>query len=153
MGTPETATTEQTYRAIGRFIFEFSQFEYTMKNCVAEAIDLGDEYFNAVTGTWDVGVLCTLAKEVFSKREPDERRRIEKAINRFFEINARRIAVAHGLWVPFKNGGTVHHGPRGKLEPKVSGNQAEELERLAGEMAALRCEFENAVYAFDVRRG
>jgi hypothetical protein len=48
MRAPELSTTEKTYRAIGRFMFEFSQVEYTIRHHLAEAIELRDDHFHAV---------------------------------------------------------------------------------------------------------
>ena len=37
------------FSAIGRFLFEFSQLEYSLKVTVAEAVRLPDEHFNSIT--------------------------------------------------------------------------------------------------------
>jgi hypothetical protein len=37
---------EKTYRAIGRFIFEFSQLEYEIRYRLSEALDVAPWYFN-----------------------------------------------------------------------------------------------------------
>ena len=64
---PDQIAAEKTYRAIGRFIFEFSQAEYTIRHYLAEEIGLAEEHFVAVVESYDVSVLCTVAKEVFGK--------------------------------------------------------------------------------------
>jgi hypothetical protein len=38
---------EKTYRAIGRFMYEFSQAEYTLRHAVGEELGIKDEYFSA----------------------------------------------------------------------------------------------------------
>jgi len=40
MSEPELAAAEKTYHAIGRFIFAFSQVEYTIRHYLREAIEL-----------------------------------------------------------------------------------------------------------------
>jgi hypothetical protein len=55
---------------------------------------------------------------------------IESLIDEFFELNRVRVRVAHGLWVPEKEGGTVLHVPR-SLKPSRFAEQAVELERNA----------------------
>ena len=55
---------EKTYRAIGRFIFEFSQAEYTIREYLAQEVRLKDEYFSAVVESYDVAMLCTVATAV-----------------------------------------------------------------------------------------
>jgi len=107
---------EQTYKAIGRFMFEFSQVEYTIRYYLAEELGLKDEYFSLVVESYDVGVLTTVAAQVFKKaRSGPASERIEKMLNRFRELNNYRNRVAHGLWVPSMEGGTVHHVSRVRL--------------------------------------
>jgi hypothetical protein len=50
---------DRFFSAIGRFIFEFSQLEYTLKHHVAEQVDLKDEYFTAVM-VHDFAALLTM---------------------------------------------------------------------------------------------
>ena len=52
---------EAFYSAIGRFIFQFSQLEYSIKTSVAQAIRLPDQYFDAIM-TQDFALLCTTAR-------------------------------------------------------------------------------------------
>jgi hypothetical protein len=54
---------DRFFSAIGRFIFEFSQLEYTLKHYIAEAIDLRDEHFNPIM-TQDFAMLCKIAETV-----------------------------------------------------------------------------------------
>ena len=135
---------EKVYRAIGRFICEFSQVEYTIRHYLAEEIGLKEEHFTPVVESYDVAALCTVAKKIFAKRRPCEfAARIEKGINRFFDLNNDRNRVAHGLWVPFTDGGIVHHVPRDLNAVRLQ-NQAGELEKRADELNALRVELESA---------
>ena len=140
---------EKTYRAIGRFIFEFSQVEYTIRHYLAEEIGLREEHFRPVVQSYDTAMLCNVAKEVFARRRPGKfAARIEKCINRFYEFNSIRNRVAHGLWVPFKAGGTVHHVPRNLNEVDPFQNQAEKLEKRADKLIALRVQLERAFAAY-----
>jgi hypothetical protein len=50
--------TDPIYREIGRFIFQFSQLEYTLRYHVAEMARIGDEYFDIVTSGLDFAKLC-----------------------------------------------------------------------------------------------
>jgi hypothetical protein len=52
---------EKTYRSIGRFMYDFSQVEYSLRDAVGKELALKPEYFDAVTSTFDVGALCNLA--------------------------------------------------------------------------------------------
>lgn len=146
MRESEQVSAEKTYHAIGRFIFEFSQLEYTIRYYLAEEIRLDDKYFSPVVESYDVGLLCTVAIQVFKKSRGEEKStRIKKIIDKFRDLNDNRNRVAHGLWVPFKDGGTVHHVVRRNLESRPSANQAEALEQLADDVNKLRAELEDAI--------
>ena len=133
---------EKTYRAIGQFMFEFSQAEYAIRHYLAEEIGLADEHFTAVV-SYDVAPLCAVAKKVFgNSRKGRNASEIVDLIGKFLKLNEERNRIAHALWVPFKDGGTAHHVSRSTLEPKPAVDQAVELERLADKVCALRAELE-----------
>jgi hypothetical protein len=134
---------EKTYRAIGRFVFEFSQVEYTIRHYLASEIDLKEEYFTAVMESYDVALLCAVAKQVLIKSHGEEgSARIRELLGEVYRLNAERVRVAHGLWVPHREGGTVHHVSRSNLKPAWYANQAEALEKKADELNALRAALE-----------
>ena len=140
---------EKAYRAIGRFIFEFSQVEYTIRHYLAAEIGLKEEHFTPVVESYDAAVLCTVTREVFAKRRPAEfAARIKKGIDHFLQLNDDRKRVAHGPWVPSKEGGTVHYVARNRLKAGRLENQAEVLEKRADELIALRAELESAFTAY-----
>lgn len=140
---------EKTYRAIGRFMFEFSQVEYAVRHYLAEEIGLKEEHFTAVIESYEVGVLTTVAQEVFKKARGEvEGTRIDKLLKRFRGLNDARKRVAHGLWIPFVDGGTVHYVSRSSLKNPIRlGDQAKALEVLADDACALRAELEAAFIA------
>ena len=116
---PELDVAEKTYRAIGRFIFVFSQVESSIRHYLGEAIELKEDYFTPVLESYDVALLCTVAKEVFAKQRSGKIfAAIKKEIDRFLAINDVRNRVAHGLWNPYHEGGTVSHVPR-SLKPSL----------------------------------
>jgi len=136
---------DKTYRAIGRFIFEFSQAEYAIRHYLAEEIKLDERHFSSIVESYDVGVLCTVAKQVFSRtRDEKNAARIELLINKFSTMSHERNRVAHGLWVPSKDGGTVRHVPRGNLKPAQFSGQAKGLEQGADDLQKLRAQLEEA---------
>jgi hypothetical protein len=131
---------EKTYRAIGRFIFEFSQLEYEIRYRLSEALDVAPWYFNEAM-VHDFSPLCTAAISVFQLEFVKEKNRfadIEKLVNKARQFADLRNAVAHGLWIPFKEGGTLVHVPRSKLKGSVSTEQAAALEKKADEVLAVR---------------
>jgi hypothetical protein len=138
-------TADQTYRAIGRFISEFSQVEYTIRHYLAEELNLKEEHFTPVVESYDVGMLVNVTKEVFKKSVAAERSaRINKLLKRFLELNEDRKRVAHGLWVASIEGGTVSYVPRNKLTSAQFRDQAALLEKRADELCHLRAELTNA---------
>lgn len=138
---------EETCRAIGKFAFEFSQMEYTIRHHLALEIGLAEQFFSPIIESYDVGLLCTVAIEVYSKtRLPEAAKRIKTLIDRFNSFAAKRNRFAHGLWVPFKDGGTLHYVNRNKLKPETATDQAAELIQLADELSQLRHQFETGLY-------
>src|SRR5258707_15356223 len=108
-------------------------------------IELKYEFFSAVVESYDVGMLTNVAKRVFKMSRAGERgAEIENLLNRFFEINHTRNRVAHGLWVPFIDGGTVHYVQRNKLVSGKHPDQAIALEKLADELCQLRTDMQRA---------
>ncbi len=139
---------ERTYRAIGRFVFEFSQVEYKIRHYLASELGLKDEYFTAVMESYDVALLCAVAKQVLIKScGEDESARIRKLLDELYVLNAERVRVAHGLWVPHREGGTVHRVSRSNIKPAWFANQAEALKKKADEANALRARLEQAFTA------
>ena len=136
---------ERTYLAIGRFIFEFSQAEYTIRHYLGDLIGIKDEYFSAIIETISVGQLCNITKDVVAG--PNGHRnaeKINKLVSKFERFNRTRNQVAHGLWVPFMDGGTVHHVPANKPQPRRASDQAASLEQDADEVRALRAALDRA---------
>lgn len=142
MNTSPVQTAEKTYRAIGRFIFEFSQLEYAIRHYVAEEAHIEEKFFNAIM-THDFARLCTGAIEVFRESIPSEDRfkRMEALLKRAKSLGDDRNRVAHGLWVPFLEGGKVLHVPS-NLKQAVSTDQVKVLEGKADLACELRANIE-----------
>jgi hypothetical protein len=139
---------EKAYIAIGRFIFQFSQLEFSLRFHLAEKIGLKDEYFYAITTGYDFAMLCTITKTIFSRTLDDEAfERLETLIGKCHELNADRVRVAHGFWVVGNEGGRVHHAARNSLEPKIYFEEAEKLNAKADLACELRAELEHIVYS------
>ena len=134
---------EETYLAIGRFMFEFSQLEMSLRNFTALEAGVKDRYFDAVM-THDFSLLCTIAQELLGLSWESEGKKTKflGIIKECRKLNDVRVRVAHGLWVPFRGGGTVHHVSRSSLKAKMSSDQAQELEERAKAVNQLRSEFE-----------
>jgi hypothetical protein len=61
---------DRWFSAIGRFIFEFSQLEYTLKHYIAEAIGLKEQHFNSIM-SHDFARLCGVAQTVLLQTSAD----------------------------------------------------------------------------------
>ena len=130
---------EKTYRAIGRFIFEFSQTEYTIRKGLEIVLGLDQKFFDPVIQSYDVALLCKVTKHaVRSSRSSETAEQIDKLINRFFAMNETRQRVAHGLWVPHFSGGKVSHVSRQKLAAVMHSDQTEALEKKSTELGETR---------------
>jgi DNA primase len=139
-GKPKNIS-NRTYEAIGRFIFEFSQLEYEIRYRVSEEVWISEEYFNAIM-VHDFSVLCTAADHVFEicfEKEPEKAKKFKALIKKARALADIRNAVAHGLWVPFMDGGKVIHVPR-TLKPNISTEQATALNKKADEACELRAQ-------------
>jgi hypothetical protein len=60
------------------------------------------------------------------------------------ELNGVRIRVAHGLWNPSDDGGSVSHVSRSNLKPNQYLEQAKALEKEADKLNQLRAELDDA---------
>src|SRR3954449_8553030 len=83
---------DRIYREIGRFIFEFSQLEYTLRHHVSEMARIDEQYFDIVTSAFDFAKLCTALLALSGKRNggaPD--REVEKLIKACHEVNTIRL--------------------------------------------------------------
>jgi hypothetical protein len=58
---------------IGRFIFEFSQLEFSIRAVLVSRLGLKEEHFNIVTGAYDFTKLCNVAREASIVKYPEER--------------------------------------------------------------------------------
>jgi|SRR5712671_1279043 len=99
MEKQEDEPTEKTYRAIGRFMFEFSQVEYAIRYYLAEEICLKEDYFSALMESCDVSMLISVAIEVFRKSRGVEAETIWKLLNKFRRMNDEFLRIA-----PFLSG-------------------------------------------------
>jgi cysteinyl-tRNA synthetase len=133
------ALAEKTYRAIGYFIFQFSQTEYSIRKLLGSEIELDEKFSAAVLQTFDVGALCNVSKEVFKiTRSSEEAEELAALLNRFYKLNGERQRVAHGVWVPYFRGGMVQHVSRNSLKAVIHEDQVAALEKWAEEADAIR---------------
>jgi hypothetical protein len=148
MKSKRQQASDKTFRAIGRFLFEFSQLDYEIRRQVGEAAGIMDWHVHSIM-TQDFAPLCIAAHKVFdfeysSTREKPQRDAMKGLLKRAQRLNNVRNAVAHGLWVPFEDGGKVIHMPK-NLQFEVSSQQARSLEKHADEAKEIRRQIESVV--------
>jgi len=92
--------------ALGAFIVEFSQLEFTLRFLVSKWADIPERHFDAIIGWWDFAKLCQVLKALVESMEPDRARAAEIVgrINRARAINDERVKIVHSTWT-FGNGG------------------------------------------------
>ncbi len=131
--------------AIGEFIIEFSQLEFTIRDALSRALGLDDALFDIVVGPYDFAMLCTVSKEVFKlKLDKETSEKLEKILGKCHTLNAtNRLPIAHGTW--FYHGG-VRHVSRQTLEPRFLFEDIKELRKAATDAQRLMGLFTEAFY-------
>ena len=154
MGPVNLDPPEKVCRAIGRFIFEFSQLEHELRCLIWDEIDQNGNFFYDVMFAFEVAPLCSMALSIFLLTwKPDKFAVGERIVKRFMAINDLRNRVVHGQWMHFSEDGTLLHTSRhGK--GRQYDNQALELEKTAEELKQLYLSLREAARArLDERYG
>jgi hypothetical protein len=136
--TTEASKLEQTYRAIGHFISEFSKLEGMIQAFIAHEISLDEKFYDAVVN-YDFALSCTVLESVTrisrDKLTSDE---LSKIITKCRALNDDRVKVAHGYWEAHR--GQLHHVSRTKLQLIHYDERAAYLNKQADTAARLRVE-------------
>lgn len=120
---PSMADTKEheLQRAIGRFVIEFSQLEFTLRAQIADRIDLIEPYFDAVLGWWDFSKLCqTLGAlaEIDLAEHPVQLAARKKVISEVMRVNTERVRIVHSLWTLNASGWSARRVVAGKTKPE-----------------------------------
>jgi hypothetical protein len=138
--TEDHLAMEMTYRAIGRFVHGFSFLEFALRFWLSDMIKLEPKFQNVVI-THDFSLLCTAVVEVCRETmEPETFDRLKTPISRSREFNDLRVKVVHGLWIPFREGGTLLHVSRQSLKDYFTNEMAGYLEQQAELMHSVTVE-------------
>src|SRR6266540_3125539 len=147
---------DRWYSAIGRFIFAFSQLEYTLKHHVAERIGLRDQYFVPIMN-YDFATLCTIAETVllqkdeeqtyvkenwdkgpaslhrkrikaeFQAKQVKKTKKLKELIKKCKGLNTERVRIVHGLWTIGGGSGKLHHVSRQTLSQSEHFHEADDI--------------------------
>src|SRR5262245_4004216 len=99
----------RSFEAIGEFVFQFSQLEFTIKARLGAALALPDDLFDVVTAPYDFAVLCTVTSRVLEKEFPSAKAKITQTFNECRALNDQRVRVAHALWAFGPSGLVAKH--------------------------------------------
>lgn len=135
----ELMQSEEFFRAIGEFIYKFSQLEYLIKSALASYLKLRGDQFDVVVGPYDFAVLCTVAEKTIKLDFDEEYHPALKAFfNRCRKLNQEaRVVVAHGSW----STGGARHVSRQSLEAKMYFDKPDKIRKAAAEAKKLIEEF------------
>lgn len=144
-----TSLNENDYfRAIGRFVFEFSQLEFTLAWQLAQAIGLADEHLDPVVSAFDFAKLCTTVEAVMAgSLTPEKGAQLKALIKECRGVNDRRVKIVHGLWVVGPgSSGSLHTVSRQSLQRSVAfDTSALELDELSNRTSELRSKLVDVV--------
>ncbi|WP_315797665.1 hypothetical protein [Bradyrhizobium sp. SZCCHNRI3043] len=142
----ETPDRDRAYREIGRFVFEFSQLEYTLRYHVAELCRIPDENFEIATSGLDFAKLCSALLALADRRAGRKDHALKEPIARCHEINTIRLRVVHGLWVIGVGNNRVIHTSRHSMKSDVFFEKPGVLEGEADRCSQLRWDVDQAVH-------
>jgi hypothetical protein len=120
-----------TFHAIGKFIVEFSQLEFTIRFALGAYLGLPDAYFDAVTGPYDFRMLCAVTSKVTILKHPERKAEVETLYKECYALNDKRNHVAHGLWTDGIDEFSVRVFNRSRLDTAHVPYSSAELNALA----------------------
>jgi hypothetical protein len=90
------------YRAIGEFIFRYSQLEYQLHEIVWMSLDLSHKQGRILTIGTDITVICRQLKVITSKdtwvKKKKRKDEIDYLSKQASDLNEFRNQIAHGSW-------------------------------------------------------
>ncbi len=116
---------------IGRFIFEFSQLEFSIRTILVSRLGLKEEYFNIVTGPYDFAKLCNVTREASIVRYPERKEELNKLFNACLKLNEARVLIVHGVWLDDMDGLSLRIVSRGGFKTQIHSFKKDELARHA----------------------
>src|SRR6266446_2639136 len=135
----EIMQSEEFYRAIGEFIFRFSQLEYLIKSALASYLKLRDDQFDVIVGPYDFAMLCTVAEKTIKLDfDAEYHPALKSFFNKCRKLNQEvRLVVAHSSWTT----GGARYASRQSLEAKMHFEKPENIVKAAAEAVDLMDEF------------
>ena len=125
------------YAAMGEFIVEFSQLEFTVRVSLGRSLKLPSDLVNPVLSYYDFVSLCKVWQLVVDNEYPKNSESTKKICSQLLELNTHRLRVAHGLWSPGLETFEAIHISRGSSKVGAYFTEPGELKSLAGECQRL----------------
>lgn len=104
------------YQAIGKFVYQFSQLEFSIRHLLSDLLELQATQFYIVTASYDFATLCRVTSAfIQTLMEPTEvkAKEVEETFKRCLRVNDARVRLVHGTW----DSGGAHHVSRQSLKP------------------------------------
>ena len=127
---PEEVRKSQTFEAIGAFVFQFSQLEFTIKHALSRALNLSDEQSDAVTTPYDFAILCAVTRTILTQKSLGQKAQIKALFDECRGLNDDRVRVAHGTWIDDGTTLAARHVSRNSLSAEHYFADTDELRRL-----------------------
>lgn len=142
------------FHEIGRFIFEYSKLEFTLRRHFRRRVGYKIEFDDVMSTGLDFAKLCNgllalSAREAGGKPDPV----LKKLIDECHRINAVRVAVVHGTWFSTLAEDRVVHVSRTSMQKQTMFRNAGDLDKHSDAMIKLRDAISVAIYAANERRG
>lgn len=123
------------YQAIGKFVHQFSQLEFSIRHLLSDLLELTADQFYIVTASYDFATLCRVTSAfIQTLMEPTEPKAKEsmEIFNRCLRVNDARVRLVHGTW----DDKGARHVSRQTLKPTAYFVDVKEITSLTEEMKA-----------------
>ena len=141
------------FQEIGRFIFEYSQLEFDLRQHFRRKIGFGRQFGDVMSTGFDFTRLCNALMAISAIEEGGQSDPVlVKHLKSSKKINDIRVAVVHGRWISSLGGGSVtkvsnHNMKRQRLLEKEG-----ELDHWSDAVVKLRTDIADAIDAANERR-
>jgi len=113
--------------AIGKFMCEFSQLEFTIRHVLHERLRLEEKLFDIVIGPYDFKMLCAVTQKVSCLKYPDRKEAITKLFKEIYALNDKRVHLAHATLTDAPEGFSLRVFNRQKLDSSFVDYTIEDL--------------------------
>lgn len=120
------------FQAIGTFVYQFSQFEASLRYTLAELTIR--RHSDVIMAALDFAILCRALSEVISRSEkcsPNAKEKMRSALGLALKVNDERVKIAHGTWTIDDKEGLLESLSRQSLKRQKHYSNHEEVAALA----------------------